>query len=894
MPDRKMQGSEHWFDPSTGAVVLNESAVSDSAVMSAMHGQHPELASLIRWSIDTKPRDSTLFQRNRYSTPNTVYEQFHAAYLAAQTDDVVSGVLDTTESLAFAKMSFEADDPDEQDVWNQIAARVDLDSRLREMWREIFICSQVVVVTWWGIQTFKIRRTVPRGPARKKTFTRLKVPVGMSILDPLKVVPVGNLLFNQEKLAYIATREEAEQFDKALNGQSQDIAVTQLMMERYEPSLSEKSSLSELNIDTNHLFLLNPKNVWRHTVTRPQYERFAHVRMRSIFELLDLKQHLRQMDRAFLIGGPLRVDQRIATPDGWKPIGAAEVGDKVFSVDGKPTEIIGVYPQGVLPMYRVTFTDGAEVFCDKSHPWTIKTLSGYEKTLTLGQIMEKGLFRKQGKTRRHAYRIPIATPLELEEKNLPLDPYLVGYMIGDGSFTQSMPKVHCAEEDKPWVDVLPLGVTVSHNYETRPGFCPQYGLRGQKWYRGGNPVTEGLRACGLWGMVDEDKFIPDEYLWGSIDQRWSLFQGLCDSDGHSHQAGGVEITTISEKLAAGVVHLAQSLGNVAKIIAREPVGLSRERTIYRVWVSVHQQEAPFRLARKIASWRPRKFPYVRAFHHIERVEDAEAICIKTAREDGLFLTEGMLVTHNTNFLLLVRKGSDEFPARPGELERLSNQVQAAARVPLIVGDHRLQVDIITPDTIHTLHAERHNTLDTRIEARLFQMFMTGRSGGGAKGDDSIKLARVVARGLESRRHMMKRSLEKNLFRQIVEANPQLTTGMPNLRFHPNRVALDFDPAVLTFLQDLRDRGDVSRETALDELGYDQYTEAVKRLREADDYDDIFKTTIPFSTPASPTPSPSAKKAAGRRQGGNKNGGGRNADSDTPNASPTRPRQGNND
>ncbi len=902
MTVKKYPGSELWFDGSS-ATLVNESSVSSDMVMTAMEQQVPELAALIRWGVDTQKRAGGMFERDKYVTPGNVFEQMRVAYGAAQEDDVVSGVLDTTESLAFAKMDFEAEDPDEEDVWNQIAGDLDLDSRLREMWRELFTVSQFYCAVWYGVKTYKVGRVVPGQPKRKKEYTKLKVPIALSLLDPLKVIPVGNFMFGTERLAYHATRNENDQFVSTLAGNALDATVLQLIESKYTPDREEASTLANLDIDPNNLFLLNKDRVWRHTATRSSYERFAHIRMRSVFELLDLKNQLKQMDRAHLIGGPLRIDQRIPTPEGWKPIGAARVGDEVFSVDGLTTTIVGVYPQGVLTdMHKVTFTDGTEVVCDLNHPWTVVNRRGRSRTIPLSRILEEGLFESNGPGKRlHRHRIPIAFPLVLPEVDLPLDPYLLGYMLGDGSFTQSTPKITCAEtmDEQPWRNVLPSGITVSQ-YETRPGFCPQYGLKGFAWHQ--NEVTAGLRDVGLWGMVDEDKFIPDEYLWSSEPQRWALLQGLCDSDGHSHQAGGVEIATVSEKLAMGIVHLAQSLGGVATIGIRP--GVRNERDCHRVWVSLHQTEAPFRLRRKILKWQARRTPYVRAFHSVVPVADAEAICIKTARDDGLFLTEGMVVTHNTNFIVLVTKGSDNLPAKPQEITALATQVKMAARVPIIVGDHRLDVKIITPETDSTLNAERYNTLDTRIEARLFQMFMTGRSGGGAKGDDSIKVARVVARGLESRRHMLRRSIEANLVNKIFKLNEdQFASGPAKMVFHPKRVALDFDPAVATFLQDLRDRGDISRETVLDEMDFSQYDEARKRQREKKFFDDIFETTIPFSGAApgtKPATGPakvqtdSEKRAAGRTGGGNRNGGGSNPDSKTPNSSPVKPRKGSNE
>jgi hypothetical protein len=246
----------------------------------------------------------------------------------------------------------------------------------------------------------------------------------------------------------------------------------------------------------------------------------------------------------------------------------------------------------------------------------------------------------------------------------------------------------------------------------------------------------------------------------------------------------------------------------------------------------------------------------------------------------------------TNFIILVKKGSDAHPGKPAEIAALQAQWRTMARVPVIVGDQRLSIEIVTPKLDMTLNPEKYNGLDARLTARLYQMFMTGNFAAGAKSDDSVKLAKVVARGLESRRHMIRNAVEKHILRPTYAFNDQFTT-MPELRFHPKRIALDFDPTFATFLLDLRDRGDLSRESILEEVDFDQLTEWRRRKNEKAKFDDVFETTVPYSDPkaqpnpakhaGSPTSGPPAKvgsptmkadpKSAGRRLGGNKGGGG---------------------
>lgn len=550
------------LDDSFGTTVINATDVGTPQVYEAMSQQDRALvATFEQWVDNTRPkglyaeeaigsygsghrRNGGIFMRDRYITPLRPWDQMRLAYDAVTSDDIVAGVCETTESLAFSSMDFFALDADEQDVYNQIAAKIDLDRRMREIWRDLFVTSQCYIAVWWETQTFKVRGRTIEGNQRRKSIT-IKAPSEMSLLDPLKVVPVGSTLFGKEKLAYIATPDEAAMFDEIIGGNKamDDEIVRRLVTARYQPSRQEIVELTNLGVpSTKDLFLLNPDNVFRHTLTRPSYERLAPVRMKGIFELLDMKAQLRQMERAYLIG-------------------------------------------------------------------------------------------------------------------------------------------------------------------------------------------------------------------------------------------------------------------------------------------------------------------------------------------------------NTNFIIIITKGSDKLPAQPQELANLQNMVRSLARVPVLVGDHRLNVEIVTPKLDNTLKAERWNAIDSRLSGRLLQLLVLGNYAAGASGDDSIKLVKVIARGMESRRHMIKRSLERHVFKPLLDRNPELES-MPKLEFHPRAIALDFDAAYASFLFDLRQANEISRETILNQFDLDEALEAELRKREQVEYDHIFQTQVPFSAPnpAVPAPAPPGQEPQPPAQpsptpiprnsgGGRRNGGG---------------------
>ncbi len=216
--------------------------------------------------------------------------------------------------------------------------------------------------------------------------------------------------------------------------------------------------------------------------------------------------------------------------------------------------------------------------------------------------------------------------------------------------------------------------------------------------------------------------------------------------------------------------------------------------------------------------------------------------------------------------MLVTKGSDAQPAKPEELANLNIQSRTAivGASPIIVGDHRLDIKLITPPMENTLNEDKWYVLDQRIQSRLYQTYLPAPS----SKEDPLALAKIVARGMESRRHMIKRTIEKKIIAETIRRNPTLTDKDPKLRFYPARIELSFDPAMVQFLIDMRNHGDISRDTYLNEVDFNQADEALLREREKKHYDKVFTpVNVPFSGNGTDP------RDGGRSGGGNRNGGG---------------------
>jgi hypothetical protein len=511
-----------------------------------------EIASAIgNWSrqMSGSLNNGSMFFRNRYNLTSNVYDQMVQCSDAVEYDDVLSSVGESTEGLAFSRLSMEAIDPDQEDLWNQVAEDLNLETRIREMWRELYKCSQFYVAIDWQQKTYRVRNnSIPQAsqdtepvqpvpgaedldptglpkpaPAVKASRKRRKqfavtVPGALTILDPGKVLPVGQLMFGHERFAYIASPLEDESFRAIFEGKGSDPTVLKMFDGPYTPTIKElayitqgtSSGRSGSDIEDypfgrdNHvnLWLFKKDVIFRHTLTRAQYERFASVRLKSALPLLDMKANLRASDRAALIGA-------------------------------------------------------------------------------------------------------------------------------------------------------------------------------------------------------------------------------------------------------------------------------------------------------------------------------------------------------TNFIIVLKRGSDKYPARPGEVDQLREQAKVVARMPILVGDHRLSVEIVTPSTDNVLKPDRYDTIDRRlimIALHSFRLAQGGSESRTASNDDD-----QIARGIEARRASLSRSVSDALLRATVKKNQGIIDEIPSIAYHPKRVMITLDPKMQALIIQLRQSGDISRETELDEFNLDQEIEYERRKREKN-VDDVFQSSVPFSSP----------------------------------------------
>lgn len=357
------------------------------------------------------------------------------------------------------------------------------------------------------------------------------------------------------------------------------------------------------------------------------------------------------------------VDEPVLTPQGWVPIGSLREGDWVIGSDGKKVCVIGVFPQGRRPVYEVVFDDGGVTRACAEHLWFTTT----KKELNRGrytrgprpQRVRTRVREGQGSVKTTAtiaasldeeHTIPFAGSVntEADERDtaLAVDPYVLGLLLGDGSFRGSS-LMFTSQDDELHValraEAERLGDTLKD--ATYPDRC-----RGSRVVRG----SQGSRAMpmmrqhllALDGHRSEKKFVPTEYLWANREARLALLRGLMDTDGSvSSEGTQAQYSTSSPELRDAVVHLVRSLGGRAMAYPHATPNLPS----WCVMASFADGTVPFLLRRKASQWKRRKKALRRRIVAVRPAGEAECVCIRVSARDSLYVTRDFVVTHNTAF-----------------------------------------------------------------------------------------------------------------------------------------------------------------------------------------------------------------------------------------------------
>jgi hypothetical protein len=357
-------------------------------------------------------------------------------------------------------------------------------------------------------------------------------------------------------------------------------------------------------------------------------------------------------------GKALTMDTLVKIPGGWKRMGDFNVGDQVIAKDGTPTEVTGVHPQGVTDTYRVGFWDGRWIDTCGEHLWKVyNDNTVVHNRWKIRDTLDIADALKLTSSSNRVY-IDLADPEDSPEQELPIDPYVLGSLLGDGCiahgslvFTSAdqfiIDEITRALPDRLRIVKLPVREHAKYDY--------RISLKDVNDGGGPCPWRSALRDLGLFKVKGKEKFVPESYLHSSIKQRYAILQGLMDTDGTAGKDGTVTFSTGSERLANHVQYLVRSLGGIATLSSRytQYTHNGEKRTgqlSYKVAIRHKYPTRLFRLPRKKERVRDDN-QYAKSLKlkitSVVPMGQAETQCISVAHPDRLFVAKSFIVTHNT-------------------------------------------------------------------------------------------------------------------------------------------------------------------------------------------------------------------------------------------------------
>ncbi len=337
----------------------------------------------------------------------------------------------------------------------------------------------------------------------------------------------------------------------------------------------------------------------------------------------------------------------ILTPGGWETMGDMLIGTVVCGPDGKNRKVININDCGEHDIYRIGFTDGTHTECSTNHLWTVERSTRAKtkwKTVTAptSEII-KDFKRKSPCGQIHyKYRIKKTDPVIFKQgAELPLHPYVVGVLLGDGSINTGCVSFSSADEEivKNVKDRLPNGCAVTRDRDTYT-----YRIIDTERYNKSSRARKAVAAAQIYRKTAGNKSIPDIYKFASVPDRINLLQGLMDTDG-SASGGTCTFHTCSKQLADDVRFIVQSLGGAAFLNTKPD---SRGfRDMYCLHVVLPKKFNFFKLSRKNNQVNSRDREFGRTITSIEKKGREVVRCITVDSQDGLYLTDHCIVTHNS-------------------------------------------------------------------------------------------------------------------------------------------------------------------------------------------------------------------------------------------------------
>lgn len=338
----------------------------------------------------------------------------------------------------------------------------------------------------------------------------------------------------------------------------------------------------------------------------------------------------------------------VLTPTGYVPMGSLKVGDLVMNPNGSPVRIGDIVEQGTTEIYEVEFQDGRKVRCGANHLWaTCRNGKKFYIMRTVDYMKRKLKQGSPGKEH-YPYKIPELNPLNFDERSITVDPYVLGVLLGDGYICGDQVRFSTADE-----------FIVEELQRRLPDYIiehkEQYNYVIKSKVQGINELNRQLKDLKV-KVKSYNKFIPENYKFTSIENRFELIRGLMDTDG-SVTNGACSFVSTSEQLIDDIVFVLRSLGIRCKkskeIPGRNNVDFNNGNysdTRPHWELTITTEEDIFKLPRKLENIRKnRTYNYkgigIKAIRKTGEFEKQRCLCIDN--ENHLYITKDFIPTHNS-------------------------------------------------------------------------------------------------------------------------------------------------------------------------------------------------------------------------------------------------------
>lgn len=342
--------------------------------------------------------------------------------------------------------------------------------------------------------------------------------------------------------------------------------------------------------------------------------------------------------------------EEVLTPNGFVQMGSLKVGDMVMNPNGSPVRIGDIVEQGIQEVYEVEFQDGRVVRCGANHLWATCRNGKKFYIMPTKEYAKRKLTQGSKGKEHYPYKVPAINPLRFDEKPIHIDPYVLGVLLGDGYICGS--QVRFSTSDQFIVEELSRRLP---DYIIKKIESDKYAYVITSKDKKHNNLNRELKKLGIKVKANK-KFIPENYKYTSVENRFELVRGLMDTDGSITNGASTFVST-SEQLIDDLQFILRSLGirchKSKEIEGKFGVEFNngcKSNTLPHWELCITTQEDIFKLPRKLEKIRKdRKYNYngigIKAIRRTGKFEKQRCLCIDN--ENHLYITKDFIPTHNS-------------------------------------------------------------------------------------------------------------------------------------------------------------------------------------------------------------------------------------------------------